>query len=98
MEEHVRIATYAIKKGKPEELAEIARTGMLPIYRSQPGFVRYGVVLLDDGKVASVSVWETHAEAEAANVAAADFVAKNMADLVELDNAHVGDFFFDETA
>ena len=55
-------------------------------------------MLLDDGKVASVSVWETLAEAEAANVAAADFVAKNMADLVELDNTHVGDYFFDETA
>src|SRR4029453_14668524 len=98
MEEHIRIATYAIKKGKPEELAEIARTGMLPIYRSQPGFVRYGVVLLDDGKVAPASVWGRRAGAEAANVAAADFVAKNIADLVELDNTHVGDFFFDETA
>lgn len=98
MEEHVRIATYAIKKGSPEELAEIARNGMLPIFKSHPGFVRYGVALLDDGKVASVSVWETHDEAEAANGAAADFVAKNMADLIALENTHVGDFFFDETA
>jgi heme-degrading monooxygenase HmoA len=98
MEEHVRIATYTIKKGTPEELAEIARTGMLPIFKAQPGFVRYGVALLDDGNVASVSVWETHAEAESANAAAADFVAKNMADLIQLDTTPVGDYFFDETA
>jgi class 3 adenylate cyclase len=40
----------------------------------------------------------THAEAESANAAAADFVVKNMADLIQLDNTHVGDYFFDETA
>ena len=38
---------------------------MLPIFRTQPGFVRYGLALLDDGSVASVSVWETRDEAEA---------------------------------
>jgi hypothetical protein len=54
--------------------------------------------LLDDGKLASVSIWETHAEAEAANAAAADFVAKNVADLIALESSHVGDFFFDESA
>lgn len=29
---------------------------MLPIFRTQPGFMRYGLVLLDDGSLASVSV------------------------------------------
>jgi hypothetical protein len=43
---------------------------MLPIFRAQPGFVRYGLILLDDGSVASVSVWETRDEAEAANASA----------------------------
>jgi uncharacterized protein YcbX len=98
MEEHVRIAIYALKRGTAEETAELAKGGMLPIFRDQPGFVRYGLALLDDGSVASVSVWETHGEAEAANVAAADWVAANLADRVELQNAHVGDFLFDESA
>lgn len=96
MEEHVRIAVYTLKRGTVEETAELAKNGMLPIFRTQPGFVRYGLALLDDGSVASVSVWETHDEAEAANVAAADWVAANLADRVELQNAHVGDFLFDE--
>jgi hypothetical protein len=96
LEEHVRIAMYTLKQGTAEETAELAKGGMLPIFRVQPGFVRYGLVLLDDGSIASVSVWETHAEAEAANVAAADWVAANLADRVELQNAHVGDFLFDE--
>ena len=44
---------------------------MLPIFQAQPGFVRYGLILLDDGNVASVSVWETRDEAEGANASAA---------------------------
>jgi heme-degrading monooxygenase HmoA len=98
MEDHVRIAIYTLKKGTVEEVAEVARTGMLPIFKAAPGFIRYGVALLDDGKVASVSIWETHDEAEAATAAAADFVAKNMAELIKLDDSHVGDYFFDESA
>ena len=96
MEEHVRVAIYGLKQGPAEEVAELAKQGMLPIFQAQPGFVRYGLALLDDGTVASISVWETHDEAEAANGAAAEWVAKNLADRIELKNAHVGDFFFDE--
>jgi len=96
MEDHVRVATYNLTKGTAEEAAELAKTGMLPIFKGQPGFIRYGVALLDNGKLASVSIWETHDEAEAAVKAAADFVKNNMADLIKLEDNHVGDFFFDE--
>jgi heme-degrading monooxygenase HmoA len=98
MEEHVRIAIYTLKQGTIEETADLAKNGMLPIFKAQPGFVRYGLILLDEGSVASVSVWETHAEAEAANASAASWVAENLADRVGLQNTHVGDFLFDEGA
>jgi heme-degrading monooxygenase HmoA len=98
MEEHVRIATYKMTKGTAEEAADLAKSGMLPVFRGKPGFIRYGVALLEDGKLASISVWETHAEAEDAIAAAADFVKKNMADRISIDSNHVGDFFFDESA
>jgi Antibiotic biosynthesis monooxygenase len=96
LEEHVRIAIYSLKRGTVDEAAELGRSGMLPIFRAQPGFVRYGLILLDDGSVASVSVWETRAEAEAANASASSWVAENLGDRVELQTTHVGDFFFDE--
>jgi hypothetical protein len=38
---HVRIATYEIKKGSFQELADVARDGMLRGFRDQPGFIRY---------------------------------------------------------
>ena len=40
---HVRIATYEIKKGSFQELADVAQDGMLREFRNQPGFIRYGV-------------------------------------------------------
>ena len=44
---HVRIATYEIKKGSFQELADVAQDGMLREFRNQPGFIRYG--LADSG-------------------------------------------------
>ena len=96
MEEHVRIAIYDLKKGTADEAADLAKNGMLPIFQAQPGFVRYGLAKLDDGTFASISVWATHDEAEAANKVAAEWVAENLADRIKLKNAHVGDFYFDE--
>ena len=34
--QHVRIATYEIKDGSFDELADIARKGMLPAFEGQP--------------------------------------------------------------
>jgi hypothetical protein len=96
VEEHLRIAIYSIKSGTPQEAADLAKSGMLEVFRQQPGFVRYGLALLDDGTIASVSVWETHDEAEAANASAAGWVAEHLAERIQLENRHVGDFFFDE--
>jgi hypothetical protein len=42
LEEHVRIAIYSLKQGTVDEAAELGRSGMLPIFQAQPGFVRYG--------------------------------------------------------
>ena len=60
MEEHVRIATYTLTKGTVQEAADMAKSGMLPIFKSQPGFVRYGVAELEDGKVASIKIGRAH--------------------------------------
>ena len=98
MEDHVRVAVYTVKKGTAQEAADVAKAGLLPIFQGQPGFIRYGVGLLDDGKLLSVSNWETHDEAETAVSAAADFVKNNMAELIKLESSHVGDLFFDEGA
>ena len=92
----VRIANYKIIKGTFPELAEEAKDGMLTTFRTNPGFIRYGLADLGDGTCVSISQWETHEEAEAATPAAAAWVREHLADRVELRSDQAGDLAFFE--
>ncbi len=92
--QYLRLATYGINKGTFPELAESARTGMLPKFQDQPGFVRYGLADLGDKTCLSISVWETREQAEAAAPVAATWIGENIADRIELKTNSVGDLAF----
>jgi heme-degrading monooxygenase HmoA len=94
--EHVRIATYTINKGTFQELAETAKTGMLPTFQEQPGFVRYGLADMGDRTCMSISVWERREHAEAATPVAATWVREHIADRVQLKTDTVGYLAFFE--
>ena len=93
---HIRVALYDMKSGTAEEAAEIARKGLLPIFKSQPGYVRYEVGKLDNGGIVSFSIWETGDEAQNAVDTAASWVAENLAERIALRENHVGDLLWDE--
>jgi len=95
---HFRVALYDTTSGTAEEAIDIARTGFRPIFEAQPGFVRYEVGKLDDGGVASFSVWETEDEAKHAVEMAHDFVKENLADRIKLRDEHTGDIAWDDPA
>ncbi len=92
--QHLRMATYGISKGTFQEVAETAKTGMLPKFREQPGFVRYGLADMGDKTCVSLSVWETREQAEAAAPVAATWIRENLADRIELQMNAVGDLAF----
>jgi heme-degrading monooxygenase HmoA len=92
----LRIANYKVIKGTFPELAEEAKGGMLDIFKTQPGFIRYGLADTGEGTCVSLTVWETHAEAEAATPLAATWVREHLADRVELSSTEVGDLAFYE--
>ena len=94
---HFRVAIYDVTSGTAAEAGEIARGGMLPLYKSMPGYVRYEVGELDNGGIVSFSVWETTDEAQAAVDAAASWVKDNLASRIKLRENHVGDLFWDES-
>ena len=94
--QHLRVATYKINKGTFQEIAETARTGMLKTFQTRPGFIRYGVADLGDSTCLSISLWKTHADAEASVPVAASWVRENLSDRVELEWSHVGDLAFFE--
>jgi hypothetical protein len=87
---HARIATYRLASGDAHEVAALAESGMLPIFRAQPGFQAYSLVLSGD-ELGSLSTWETPEQAEAASAAAAEWVSENLGDRVELIETRVGE-------
>ena len=89
---HARIAKYTFT-GDVQELARTAEEGMLPIFQAQPGFKAYSVIDIG-GKIMSFSAWESAEAADAANAAAAEWVAENMAGTVELQATHIGEILF----
>jgi heme-degrading monooxygenase HmoA len=95
---HLRVATYTINKGTFREIADLAQEKMLPTFKEQPGFIRYGVADIGERGCMSISLWETHEQAEASVPVAATWVKENLGDRVELRSSHVGDLAFYEGA
>jgi hypothetical protein len=95
---YLRVATYTINKGSFREIADLAQESMLPTFKEQPGFIRYGVADIGGNSCMSISLWETHEQAEASVPVAATWVKQNLGDRVELRSSHVGDLAFYEGA
>lgn len=92
---HGRMARYSFS-GDAQELGRRAEDGLLPIFQAQPGFKAYSVIE-SDGEIMSFSAWDTAEQAEAANAAASDWVAENMASDLDLKESRVGEIIFSST-
>src|SRR3954466_6582630 len=91
---HVRVAVYQIKLGTADEILKRAQSGMLPIFRQQPGFIAYEGVTTGDNEVVSISKWESAEQAQAAVPAAAAWVKENLAEMILSVNNHIGELGF----
>lgn len=89
--QHVRVAIYQVKPGTVDEVIRKAQEGMLPTFRSQPGFVAYAGVKTGETSLISLSFWQSQQQAEAAVQVAASWVKDNIAQAVESVQNHVGD-------
>ena len=81
---HGRMARYTYT-GDAQDLGRRIEEGMLPIFKSQPGFKGY-TIAASDTELVSLSSWESAEAAEAANKTAASWVAENMAGELELED------------
>lgn len=95
---HVRTGVYALTSGTAKEVGDRAQEGMLSVFRDQPGFKAYGLAETQEGKLLSVSLWESAEQAQQANDLAASWVSENLADRIRLEGTQVGDFLFFESA
>ena len=92
---HGRMARYTFS-GDVQELARRAEDGLLPIFQAQPGFKAYSVIVSDD-EIFSFSAWDSAEQAEAANAAAAGWVAENMTEDIDLKEIRFGEIAFSTT-
>ena len=75
--------------GDAEEIIGKARTGSLPIFKNQPGFVAYGVMVRGN-QLISMSAWKSEGDAKAADELAREWVSENV-DMTVV-NSFVGDY------
>jgi heme-degrading monooxygenase HmoA len=88
---HTRIALYDIKSGSFDEIVSQAKAGLVPLYKSSPGFLNLGVAKIDKAAFVSLSTWETREQADKASVMAADWVRTNGREQYALRENFVGD-------
>jgi hypothetical protein len=86
---HARIAKYTFS-GNAQEIAQKAEEGILPTFKSMPGFKAY-LVIESEGEIFSFSGWETAEQAEHANIAVSDWVAENLAGELQLTESRFGE-------
>ena len=93
---HARMARYTFI-GNPQELAQKAEEGMLPLFEAEPGFKGYSITS-SQGEILSFSIWETAEQAEAANAISRDWVADNIEmGQIELKESRTGEVLLSTT-
>ena len=90
-----RIALYDITSGTFDEVVDQAKAGMVPLFEHSPGFVSYGVAQVDKTAFASLSTWESRAEADSATAKAAGWVKDNARGHFTLRENYIGDLAID---
>jgi hypothetical protein len=89
-----RCVVYSVT-GDVQETLDKAHASLLPIFKQQPGFVAYGVIG-KDGKIFSMSAWQSEDDAKAADQAATQWVTENMD--AQVVTSVLGDFAWLEFA
>jgi hypothetical protein len=84
-----RCVIYSFE-GDAEEIIGKARTGILPIFQAQPGFIAYGVMVRSGGQLISMSAWDSEDDARAADELAKAWVAENVD--MTVANSFIGDY------
>jgi hypothetical protein len=91
---HGRCVVYSFT-GDEQAVIDKSRAGILPILKGQPGFIAYGVIV-QDGRIFSMSAWDSASDAKAADEAAKEWVAENMN--AQVVTSAVGDYAWLEFA
>ena len=80
---YAAVRKYKTTPGAVSTLIQRVQEGFVPIISQVPGFVAYYALDTGNDTVASISVFDDQAGADASTSKAADWVKQNLADLVQ---------------
>jgi hypothetical protein len=80
---YTAVRKYKTTPGAVSKLIQRVQEGFVPIISQVPGFVAYYALDTGNDTVASISVFDDQAGADASTRQAADWVKQNLADLVQ---------------
>ncbi len=81
---HAAVRIYQVDPGSVDEFKQLVNETFLPIIKEAPGFRAYYSLDTGDGRIASVSVFDDRAGAEASTRMAADNIKENMASVAPI--------------
>ncbi len=81
---HAAVRIYQVDPGSVEEFKRLVNETFLPIIKEASGFQAYYSLDTGDGRIASVSVFDDRAGAEASTKMAADNIRQNMASVAPI--------------
>jgi hypothetical protein len=79
---YVTFRRYKIDPANTEEILKRVNEGFAPFLYNAVGFVSYEIFCDEEGYICSVSMFNTRASMEEANASAAEWVAKNIRQLL----------------
>ncbi len=81
---HAAVRIYQVDPGSVDEFKRLVNETFLPTIKEAPGFQAYYSLDTGDGRIASVSVFDDRAGAEASTKMAADNIRQNMASVAPI--------------
>lgn len=79
---YVNLRRYEIHPDKVDELVKKVKEGLVPIFKSKPGFVSYDLVVIGTGVVLAITKFEDKEGAHGSREEAARWVEANVKDLL----------------
>ena len=79
----ISVRRYKVNPADVPEITKRAQEGFVSIMKGSPGFVAYYGVDHGGGDVATVSIFESQAQAEESNRRAAGWVKENLAEFID---------------
>ena len=80
---HITMRKYRQLKGAPEDVANWVKETLAPILEGADGFKAYYAVVLDDGTIGSINVFESEAAADEANKRVKERVGSSGSDIFQ---------------